>query len=51
LKFAPLGIEVKSVEGYLFASLAVGAAGFLTNYLEMRRAGKGLKPPELPRMP
>jgi hypothetical protein len=50
LKFAPLGIEVKTVEGYFFASLAVALGAFLTNFFEMKRAGKFPKPPEMPRM-
>ena len=50
LKFAPLGIEIKSVEGYLLAAIAVASGGFLTNFFEMRRSLKYPKPPEMPRM-
>ena len=50
LKFAPLGIEIKTVEGYLLAAGFVGAGGFLTNYLEMKRAFQFPKPPEMPKI-
>ncbi|MBF8262745.1 MAG: hypothetical protein HW387_410 [Parachlamydiales bacterium] len=50
LKFAPLGVEVKTVEGYLLASIVVALGGFLTNFFEMKRANKFPKPPEMPRM-
>jgi hypothetical protein len=49
LKFAPLGIEVKSVEGYIFASAIVALGCFLMNYYEMRRFYRFVKPPEPPR--
>ena len=39
IKFAPpFGIEVESVEGYLFASLVVSVGSILINYLEMKSA-------------
>ena len=50
MKFAPLSIEVKSVEGYLLASIIVGAGGFLMNYLEMKRSFRFSTPPEMPKM-
>lgn len=50
LKFAPLGIEIRSIGGYLLASVAVGLGGFLTSFLEMKRSIKYPKPPEMPRM-
>ena len=50
LKFAPLGIEISSIGGYLLASFAVGLGGFLTSFLEMKRSIKYPKPPEMPRM-
>lgn len=49
LKFVRFGIEVKSVEGYLFAAICVAAVGFLTNFFEMTRGEKPPKPPEIPR--
>ena len=49
LKFAPLGIEIKSVEGYIFAAVAVGLGGFLTNFFEMRRAPNLPRPPDFSR--
>jgi hypothetical protein len=51
LKFAPLGIEVRTVEGYLFASAIVALVSFLTNFFEMKRSNKFPKPPEMPRLP
>lgn len=51
LKFAPLGIEIKSVEGFLLASIAVALGGFLTNFFEMRRSMKYPKHPDMSRMP
>lgn len=51
LKFAPLGIEVRSVEGYLLGSIIVSIGIFTTNYLDMKRASKILKFDEPPRMP
>jgi hypothetical protein len=50
LKFAPLGIEIKSVEGYIFASAVVALGGFLMNYYEMRCLFRFIKPPEPPRI-
>ena len=50
LKFAPLGIEIRSIEGFLLAAIAAGLGGFLTSFLEMRRSMKYPKPPEMPRM-
>jgi hypothetical protein len=50
LKFAPLGIEITSVEGYLMAVIAVALGGFLTSFFEMRRSVNYPKPPEMSRM-
>jgi hypothetical protein len=50
LKFAPLGVEVKSVEGYLFAAFTVALGSFLMNYFEMRDAFKFPRPPEMPKI-
>ena len=46
LKLLPIGIEIRTVEGYLFASLAITIVSFLTNFLEAR--GKHHKPEEPP---
>jgi uncharacterized membrane protein YvlD (DUF360 family) len=49
LKFINVGVEVKSVEGFLFASITVAAVSFLTNYIEIRRLKITIpKPPEFP---
>lgn len=49
LKFAPIGITIMSLEGYLIASAIVTLGSILTNYLEMRHAApKVPKPPEMP---
>ncbi|PIS02762.1 MAG: hypothetical protein COT85_01650 [Chlamydiae bacterium CG10_big_fil_rev_8_21_14_0_10_42_34] len=37
VKLLPLGIQVLSVEGYLFAAVVVALGGFLTNFFEMKR--------------
>lgn len=42
-RFAPVGVEVKSIEGYLIAAVLVAVIGFLTNFLEMKR--------HMPKMP
>ena len=37
VKFIPVGIQISTVEGYLFVSVVVSGGGFLTNYLEMKQ--------------
>jgi hypothetical protein len=49
-KFASIGIEISSIEGFFLASSVAALSGFLTNLFEMRRSGKMLKPPEMPRL-
>ncbi len=46
LKFAPVGVEIVTLEGYLLASIIVAIGGFVTNYLELRRSSQPPKPPE-----
>ena len=46
LKLAPIGIEVSSVEGYIFASTMVSLGSFLTNYLEMKHLEHQHKKPD-----
>jgi uncharacterized membrane protein YvlD (DUF360 family) len=47
MKFASLGVEVTSIEGYLLASGVVSVVGILMNYLEMKHSHpKFPKPPE-----
>jgi uncharacterized membrane protein YvlD (DUF360 family) len=36
LKLLPIGIQVSTIEGYIFASAVVTFGSFLTNYLEMK---------------
>lgn len=50
LKFARLGVDVKSVEGYLFASFTVALGAFLMNFYEMKRSMKFPRPPEMPHL-
>ena len=53
LKFAPLGIHVSSIEGFLIAAILVSLGSILTNYLEYKHAHpKAPKhPTEPPRAP
>lgn len=37
VKLFPIGIHVRSVEGYILASAVVALVSFLTNYFEMKR--------------
>ena len=46
LKFAPVGIEIKTLEGYLLASMIVAGGSCITNYLEMKNSSRPPKPPE-----
>ncbi len=50
LKFAPLGVEVRSVEGYLLGSIIVSIGIFATNYFDMKRSPRAFKFEEPPRM-
>lgn len=40
VKFLPVGIQIRSVEGYIFGSLAVAIGSFLTNLYEMSSSKK-----------
>lgn len=49
MKFAPLGIDVTSMEGFLIAASVVSLGGILTNYLEFKHVQhKTPKPPLQP---
>lgn len=41
LRFVGIGVHLESVEGYIFASLAVSLGGFLTNFFELKRSRSG----------
>jgi uncharacterized membrane protein YvlD (DUF360 family) len=47
VKFVPVGIQISTVEGYLFVSVIVSGGSFLTNYMEMKqqRPHADLEPP------
>lgn len=47
LKFAPLGIEIRSIEGFFLPVIVVAIGSFLINFFEMRKGHSG-KPPEMP---
>ncbi len=44
IKLIPVGIQVKSIEGYALAAVIVALGSFLTNFFEMRRHHK----PDIP---
>jgi len=50
MKFAPLGIEIKNIQGYFIAMLIVAIGGFATSFWEMKRSSKFPKLPDMPRM-
>lgn len=48
LKFTRFGLDVKSVEGFLFAAGSVALCSFFLNYFEMKSSIKFPKPPDAP---
>lgn len=48
LKFAPIGIEIKTITGFFLGAAVVAAGGFITNLFEMRQSMKFPRPPEMP---
>lgn len=50
LKLLPIGIEIATLEGYLFVSLLVSVGSFILNYWEMKHCEHIAKPddPEMP---
>ena len=50
LKILPIGIEIVTLEGYLFVSIVVSLGSFIMNYWEMRHCLKAPKNDE-PGMP
>lgn len=51
MKFAPLGINVTSMEGFLIAACVVAVGSILTNYLELKHAPHHHRTPKPPIQP
>jgi hypothetical protein len=50
MKFAPLGVEIKNIQGYFIAMAVVAVGGFAMSFYEMKRSSKIPKFPDMPRM-